>query len=153
MKTSILKIGTLVIALFIGIVSATASDFFFDKKMENNLLVSKVKYEKNYEGYFKQTMKYDYSYDSNSRLKSIEVKTWDAATQDWQANHKITYGYNSPNFVEMSHWNNKTQRYDRVFEKIEYQINENDDFKYFAVTDKKGTKTETINQLELLTAK
>ena len=153
MKSLTLRIGTIAIALFWGIISANASDFFFDRKMVNNLLVSKIKYEKNYDGYFEQTFKYDYSYNLNNRIKSIEVRTWDAATQQWQANHKITYGYNLPNFVELSQWNDKTKSYDKIFEKIEYQINENDEIRYLAVTDKKGNKTEAINHFELLTEK
>lgn len=153
MKTSALRIGTIAIALFIGIISANASNFFFDRKEINSQLVSKIKYEKNYDGYFKQTTKYDYSYDAKGRVAEIEVLTWNGENQEWQANHKISYDYNSPYAVEMSYWNNNTKKYDLLVEKIEYQIDENNEIKYYAVTNQKGKKTEQINDFELLTEK
>lgn len=153
MKTLVVKIVAIAVMLTVGIVSASATDFFFDRKWENNLQTSKVKYELNDNGSYIKTKKYDYSYDSIDRITKEEVNIWDESQQSWQPSYQIIYDYNSSYIIEVSRWNKKTNTYDIVQNKMEYLINKDNELIYLSFTNQHGEKIENINKLTNLSVK
>ncbi len=131
MKTTIIRIAFATILLVtIGSFSAKAQnnpDFFFDRKYENETLVSKTKYELGYAGLFEQTYRYTYSYDAFGKLTQEETFKWNDRKSVWEPVSCIEHIYDIlENTVTIEHrlWNKSDMKYNKTIQYVVYQLDE-----------------------------
>jgi|GEM_PF-2309753 hypothetical protein len=127
MKTKIISIAILFVTLTANIFTVSSqnySDHFFDRKYENNQVVSSTRYEMGYEGLYEKTQSVEYSYDEDGKLSKKETFSWNSKKESWIPQTRIEYTYsylNNSYTAELYKWNSKKEEFEPSFEKASYQ--------------------------------
>jgi len=121
MKTTIIHFAFVTILLVtLSSFSANAQseyNFFFDKKYENEKIVSKTKYELNYTGLFKPTYYYTYSYNSLGQLTKEETFKWDTGKSIWEPVCCMEHSFDIiSNIITLEYrtWNKESMKYNEI---------------------------------------
>ena len=153
MKTKISSVAILVIMFMTNIFSVSSqnySDFFFDRKYENNRIISSTKYELGYKGIHEKTQLVEYSYDTEGRLSKKETFQWNNRKECWIPQNKIEYSFsflNDSYTAELYNWNIKKGEFETTLEKGCYQIDINGNIVSlsFTRTDHQGKEIVLLN--------
>ena len=128
MKTTVFfRMIVLVVMTITGVVNAELkaqdTNFVTNEIKEGDLVTSKVIYRM--DGSLYRHMKYDFSYDDQSRMTAKEAFKWDGSHDKWTPNFKITYLYaNNEITMEYARWNESRRAYIDSVEKTVYELNE-----------------------------
>lgn len=129
MKALSFKSVIFVLAMILNSAFASAqndSNFIYDTKYENDVMVSKTVFERDNDtnGLTPKTM-YEYKYDTSGRISEKIAYKWDEEKGSWINNFRITCNYNTiSNTAEIvySKWDNKTHQYDLNSQRQTYSI-------------------------------
>lgn len=152
MKTKVISIVVVLITLttnFFNLSSQTGSEYFFDRKYENNRIVSSTKYELDYDGLHKKTNRVEYTYNEEGKLSKKESYQWDNKKEIWTPKDRIEYTYsflNDSYTAELLTWDTKTKEFKHI-EKVTYQtdINGNIVSLSFMKKDSRGAEIVTFD--------
>ena len=128
MKTTVFfRMIVLVVMTITGVVNAELkaqdTNFVTNEIKEGDLVTSKVIYRM--DGSLYRHMKYDFSYDDQSRMTAKEAFKWDGSHDKWTPYFKITYLYaNNEITMEYARWNESRRAYIDSVEKTVYELNE-----------------------------
>ena len=128
MKTTVFfRMIVLVVMTITGVVNAVLkaqdTNFVTNEIKEGDLVTSKVIYRM--DGSLYRHMKYDFSYDDQSRMTAKEAFKWDGSHDKWTPYFKITYLYaNNEITMEYARWNESRRAYIDSVEKTVYELNE-----------------------------
>ena len=147
MKTTTMRmISTVILGILVSTLSiVSAQDFFFDKKWEDDKLISKVKYEMGFSGLYEKAYLYEYTYDDLGEFMMEDVYKWNHKKLDWTPYYRIVRNVDVVNnkiSMEYITWNEKKKEYNEPKEVMIYQLNEEEnEFSYLSIKkDKKITK-------------
>lgn len=152
MKTTIISIVALLVTLTtncFNVSSQNHSDYFFDKKYENNQIISATKYELDYDGLYKKTQLVEYSYNEEKELAKKEIFQWDNKKGNWIPKSKIEYTYtlsfsNNSYVIELFNWDSKKGEYQSSSEKSIYQTDINGNIVSLSSVKTDHRKNDTI---------
>lgn len=128
MKTTVFfRMIVLVVMTITGVINAELkaqdTNFVTNEIKEGDLVTSKVIYRM--DGSLYRHMKYDFSYDDQSRMTAKEAFKWDGGHDKWTPYFKITYLYaNNEITMEYARWNESRRAYVDSVEKTVYELNE-----------------------------
>ena len=153
MKTKAISILILLVAMSANTFHLSAqnsSKFFFDRKYENDRIISSIKYELDYDGLHKKTHKVEYSYNEDGQLCQKETFRRNSSKECWVPKDKTEYTYsflNDSYTAEIFVWNSKSETYKSSSEKAVYQTNINGNVVSlsFIKTNQKGNEVVTLN--------
>lgn len=124
MKNSLLKSVVLVTLIFTGIFTSqinAQTHYITDTKKDGKLITSQVIYHPGDNS--TAHLKYNITYDDQSRVVSREVFKWSEKSEKWIPCHKLTWSYNTDNVtVELTRWNKKEKKYSVNTERSVYQL-------------------------------
>jgi hypothetical protein len=124
-KVIFLAIVVIITTNIFSVSSQSSSNVFFDKKYENEKVVSSTKYELGYSGLHEKTYLTNYAYDEWGRLQKKEAFKWDSEKSVWLPNYYIEYNYDfltNSQLLEFAAWNEKENKFDPVSESLIYQL-------------------------------
>jgi hypothetical protein len=122
--TAILVIITITTNIF-SASAQTSSDFFFDKKYQDEKVISSTKYELGYSGLYEKKHLSEYSYDEWGRISKKLTFHWNSKKSEWIPNYSIEYGYSlleNSFTAEYATWNKKENKYNDASERAIYQM-------------------------------
>ena len=151
MKTTVIRVAfTMIFFVTISSFSVSAQseyDFFFDRKYDNEKIVSKTKYELNYTGLFEQSYYYAYSYDSWGQLTKQETFKWNKRKSTWEPvcciNHSSDLVTNTT-ILEYQTWSKKNMKYNKIFMSAVYQLDTEGNLLYYTIGKGKNKSVEKI---------
>ena len=128
MKATGLFKAVVLIAIFLvsatnSFMNAQENNFVTNEEIVDNVVKSKTIYRMN-DGVLFHHMKYDFTYDDQSRMTSKEVYKWNGQDESWTPYFKMSYTYSEKEMtVVYARWNAKSKAYDLAMEKSVYELN------------------------------
>lgn len=128
MKTNAFKLFLFAIALVLNCAFVSAqgeNNFIYDTKYENDVMVSKTVFEKEYDNSLRPKTMYEFKYDTLGRVAEKIAYKWDEKKGAWVNNfHMVCYYNDLSNTVEVSYtkWDEKTKKYDKDSKRQTYSI-------------------------------
>lgn len=124
--TTLFRMIALMVMVLAGVANselkAQEPNFVTNEVKEGDLVTSKVIYRM--DGSLYRHMKYDFTYDDQSRMTGKEAFKWDAVSEKWAPYFKISYLYSGNEItMEYARWNAQHKAYDASVEKSVYELN------------------------------
>lgn len=119
--TTITITASTVLSLFGG--NSVNNDFLYKTEFTpEQIICGKIIYENN-DGYYQQSLHYNYKYDEQNRLLTKEVQTWNTDENKWENTYCLNYEYKNDNqMIVRQNWNVRNNSYSDFVEKMEFQV-------------------------------
>lgn len=98
-------------------------NFITNEEVKNDLVVAKTIFKQD-GAYLYKHMRYEFTYDAESRMLSKTASKWNSAKEEWTPYFKMTYNYEG-NEIIMSYgrWNASHKAFDKDVQKSIYEMN------------------------------
>ncbi|GEM_PF-262449 len=150
MKKLVLNVVAVLVSLFsvsaMNVSAQTSPEFLYNTEKINGKVISKEVCKMDPSNLiYKLHLKYEYSYDTNDRLKSCKTLRWNDKTAVWENDHILTYEYNNIlNTVILNYaiWNERMNEFESPTERAEYQYLENNQLSYYTKYEKESSESD-----------
>ncbi|MDL2222292.1 DUF3836 domain-containing protein [Parabacteroides sp. OttesenSCG-928-N08] len=150
MKTSVKRIGMVVVMAFAMVCSTVyGQEFFSQKEWKEGRLTSKTVYKHQQDGLYKKTFLIEYDYDGAGNLLLEDYFQWDSNSNQWLPDHQIRRETDTESgiiSVVYYAWNAKKRSFYPIADKISYRMDNTVDRLSYLARESEEQVEVLINQ-------